>query len=54
LIVRRRIEESDFKGLGVEFVDLSPDARGALMSILRPAASEEDAIFIDMDDPGLH
>jgi len=54
VIVRRRIEESDFKGLGVEFVDLSPDARSALMSILRPAASEEDAIFIDMDDPGLH
>jgi len=54
VIVRRRIEESDFKGLGVEFVDLTPDARGALMSILRPAAAEDDAIFIDMDDPGLH
>ncbi len=54
VIVRRRIEEPDFKGLGVEFVDLKPDARASLMSILRPAASEEDAIFIDMDDPGLH
>jgi hypothetical protein len=54
VIVRRRIEETDFKGLGVEFVDLSPDARAALMSILRPATTEEGAIFIDMDDPGLH
>ena len=54
VIVRRRIEEPSFKGLGVEFVDLSAEAKSALMSILRPAASEEDAIFIDMDDPGLH
>ena len=54
VIVRRRIEEPDFKGLGVEFIDLKPEARAALMSILRPAAEEEDAIFIDMDDPGLH
>jgi hypothetical protein len=38
----------------VEFVDLKGDARDALMSILRPAATEDDAIFIDMDDPGLH
>ena len=54
VIVRRRIEEPSFKGLGVEFVDLSADARSSLMSILRPAATEEDAIFIDMDDPDLH
>jgi hypothetical protein len=54
VIVRRRIEEPAFQGLGVEFVDLSADAKAALMSILRPAASEDDAIFIDMDDPGLH
>ncbi|MDB4940547.1 MAG: hypothetical protein JWP97_81 [Labilithrix sp.] len=54
VIVRRRIEEPGFKGLGVEFVDLKPDVRAALLSILRPAATEDDAIFIDMDDPGLH
>ena len=54
VIVRRRIDEPDFKGLGVEFADLKPEAREALMSILRPAATEEDAIFIDPDDPGLH
>ncbi len=54
VIVRRRIEEPLFKGLGVEFVDLPADAKSALMSLLRPAASEKDAIFIDVDDPGLH
>lgn len=54
VIVRRRIDEPGFKGLGVEFADLKPDARVALLSILRPAANEDDAIFIDMDDPGLH
>ncbi len=54
VIVRRRIEEPGFKGLGVEFVDLKPETHAALMSLLRPASVEEDAIFIDFDDPGLH
>ena len=54
VIVRRRIEEPSFQGLGVEFVDLNADAKRALMSIIRPVASEEGAIFIDEDDPGLH
>jgi hypothetical protein len=54
VIVRRRIEEPSFKGLGVEFVDVKPDTKAALLALLRPAAAEEDAIFIDGDDPGLH
>jgi len=54
VIVRRRIEEPDFKGLGVEFVDVKADTKAALMALLRPAAAEADAIFIDSDDPGLH
>jgi len=54
VIVRRRIEEPDFKGLGVEFVDVKPDTKASLMALLRPVAAEEDAIFIDSDDPGLH
>ena len=54
VIVRRRIEEPDFKGLGVEFVDVKPDTKASLMALLRPAAAEADAIFIDSDDPGLH
>ena len=54
VIVRRRIEEPAFTGLGVEFVGMTPDARAALMAVLRPVAMEDDAIFIDMDDPDLH
>lgn len=54
VIVRRRIEEADFKGLGVEFVDMKDDTKRALMAVLRPVTVEDDAIFIDADDPGLH
>jgi hypothetical protein len=54
VIVRRRIEEAEFKGLGVEFVDLKPETHAALMAVLKPVANEPDAIFIDSDDPGLH
>ena len=53
VIVRRRIEEPSFKGLGVEFVDMSADARAALMAIVQPATAEAGAIYIDPDDPGL-
>jgi hypothetical protein len=54
VIVRRRIEEPAFKGLGVEFVDINAETHAALMALLRPAAAEPDAVFIDSDDPGLH
>lgn len=54
VIVRRRIDEPTFKGLGVEFVDVSAEAKGALMALLRPVSSETGAVFIDPDDPGLH
>jgi hypothetical protein len=53
VIVRRRIDEPSWKGLGVEFVDLAASTREALMALLRPHAADEDAIFIDPDDPGL-
>jgi hypothetical protein len=54
VVVRRRIEEPAFRGLGVEFVDMKPETKSALMSLLRPSATEDDAVFIDADDPGLH
>lgn len=54
VIVRRRIEEPGFKGLGVEFVDVPPAARQSIIDIVRSRAPEEDAIFIEPDDPGLH
>lgn len=54
VIVRRRIDEPGFKGLGVEFVDVPPTARQSIVDIVRSRAPEEDAVFIDPDDPGLH
>jgi hypothetical protein len=54
VIVRRRIEETEFKGLGVEFVDLQVPTREALMALLRPVATEDGATFIGPDDPELH
>jgi len=54
VIVRRRIEEAGFKGLGVEFVDVKPETKDALLALLRPVAVEDGAVFIDGDDPGLH
>jgi hypothetical protein len=54
VIVRRRIEEPSFKGLGVEFVDIKPETKASLMAVLRPVATDDGAIFIDADDPGLH
>jgi hypothetical protein len=54
VIVRRRIDEPAFKGLGVEFADIRAETKAALMAILKPISTETDAIFIDGDDPGLH
>ena len=54
VVVRRQIDEPGFKGLGVEFIDLSPAARNALMSLLKANSEEDDAIFLDFDDPELH
>ncbi len=54
VVVRRRIDEPDFKGLGVEFVDVPPAARQSIIDIVRSGAPDEDAIFLDPDDPGLH
>jgi hypothetical protein len=54
VIVRRRIDEANFKGLGVEFVDMKADTKTALLALLRPHSVEMDAIYIEADDPGLH
>lgn len=54
VIVRRQIQEPSFKGLGVEFVDMKPDAHAALMMILKPHTADDGAVFIDPEDPGLH
>jgi hypothetical protein len=54
VIVRRRIDDKGFKGLGVEFVDLSPETRRALLDFLRRNAPREDAQFVAPGDPKLH
>lgn len=54
VIVRRRIDEPSFKGLGVEFVEMTAEIKRALMSLLKANSHEEDAIFIDFEDPQLH
>ena len=54
VIVRRRIDEPSFKGLGIEFVDLKAETKSALMAILHPATVEHDAVFIKPEDPELH
>jgi hypothetical protein len=54
VVVRRRIEEASFVGLGVEFVDVPPSARQSIVAIVRASAPDDDAIFIDPNDPGLH
>jgi hypothetical protein len=55
VIVRRRIDEPSFTGLGVEYVDVPPTARQSIIELVRSSApEEEDAIFIDPSDPGLH
>jgi hypothetical protein len=54
VVVRRRIEEKDFTGLGVEFVDVPPSARQSIVEIVRASAPDEELVFIDPNDPGLH
>jgi c-di-GMP-binding flagellar brake protein YcgR len=54
VIVRRRIEEKDFVGLGVEYVDVPPTARESIIELVRSSAPDEDVIIVDPNDPGLH
>lgn len=54
VVVRRRIDEPDFKGLGVEFVDVTAEARESIVALIRGGAPEEEAIFVSPGDPDLH
>ena len=54
VVIRRRIQEPGFVGLGVEYVDVPPSTRQSIVELVRSSAPEEDAIFIDPSDPGLH
>jgi hypothetical protein len=51
VVVRRIIDEQGFRGLGVEYEDLSSDARWTIVAFLREHAPPEEAVFIDIDEP---
>lgn len=52
VVVRRTIDEPGFKGVGVEFVDVSPATAAKLHAILSP--SDSGVVFGEPDDPELH
>jgi hypothetical protein len=55
VIVRRRIEEKDFVGLGVEFLDKSKNMRAKILAFVRfiPREDEIEIEIVPDDDPQL-
>lgn len=49
VVVRRKIDEPRFKGLGLEFVDVNDETRQAIVDFVRANAPTEDAVFVDAD-----
>ena len=54
VVVRRRIDEPGFRGLGVEFVDVTPDKHRAIVAFVRDHSAPDDAIYVAEGDPNLH
>ncbi len=54
VIVRRAIQEPDFRGLGVEFVDLDLPTQAALIAFVRSHAPDEDVVLVPTSDVRLH
>lgn len=54
VIVRRVINEHNFRGFGVEFIDLPSAKRDSLIQFVRKNTPSEDRIFIEPHDPKLH
>jgi hypothetical protein len=53
VVVRRKIDEARFKGLGLEFVDVGEDARKAIVDFVRANAPDEEVVLVSPDDaPG--
>ncbi len=51
VVVRRKIEEPDFRGLGVEFVDMPIPSKVELLAFLEANSPEDDdVVFVDDDD----
>lgn len=53
VVVRRRIAEPAFAGFGIEFTDMTDEARRAVVDFLNAHAPKEDAIFVSPGDPKL-
>lgn len=53
VVVRRHIREPKFTGLGVEFMDKSPELRERLRAFLRLPLEAPEEFDVDMDDDGL-
>ena len=54
VIIRRQIREPNFTGVGVEFVDVTPEAMATLRKIVGKADATDGKIFAKPDDPELH
>jgi hypothetical protein len=52
--IRRQIDEPGFRGLGVEFADLTAEPRRAIVSFVRDNAPKDEAVFVKPGDPKLH
>src|SRR5438874_1944806 len=54
VVVRRQISEPGFTGIGVEFAEVAADQKRNLLELIRANTVDDEAIFIDPEDPGLH
>jgi hypothetical protein len=54
VVVRRPIRDPEFRGLGVEFVNIDAKKRDALLAFVRKNTPSEERIFIQPRDPKLH
>jgi hypothetical protein len=54
VVVRRVIQEPEFRGLGLEFEGLDAGKRDLLLQFVRKNTPSEDKIFIAPHDPKLH
>ncbi len=50
VVVRRKIEEPRFKGLGLEYVDVNEEQRRAIVAFVRANAPKEDAVFVSPEE----
>jgi hypothetical protein len=55
VVVRRWIDEPGFKGLGVDFTEVSVETRRSLIQLVRRnAPADEKPVFVPANDPKLH